>query len=313
MSKINKQDQEKICDLYKNGSNTKDIAKIFNIHHTTVCRILNRNNINLGRDSSYDDEIIKYYNQGLSTKKIANILNIGNKKVVNALKSNNIEMRTYSEYRTHKINESIFEIIDNEEKAYWLGFLYADGYINNIGWSNHIQLALSNKDIEHLEKFKLFLNCDYEIKHKESTNSCHLNMTSKKIVSDLINLGCVQAKSLILQFPTTEQVPEHLMHHFMRGYFDGDGCVSLGRGQLRFEVVGNSDFLDRYESIILDILNKENPNKRRPAGNAEVIRYAGNKQVQKIYNFLYKDATIYLDRKFNKFNMTLPSQDETDK
>lgn len=316
-SRLNDEDINKICSLYLQGKKVGEIASIMNIDRHTPSEILRKKGIYKPRKSirntQYDNDIIKLYQEGNSMKAISKILNIGKKKVQNCLLNNNIQIKEYSEYRKHNLNESIFEIIDTEHKAYWLGFMYADGYVNTTGWANQIQLGLSEKDYDHLKKFKNFLNCDYDITYKESTKSCHLNINSKKMAQDLTNNGCFQAKSLLLKFPTIDQVPEHLIHHFMRGYFDGDGCITYNKKQQYIEIVGSHNFLNDYESIILKILDREHPNKRGRTGNAEIIRYGGNNQVKKIYNFLYKDATIYLERKFNKFNMLMPSQDETDK
>ena len=316
-SRLNDEDINKICSLYLQGKKVGEIASIMNIDRHTPSEVLRKKGLykprKSTRDTQYDNDIIKLYKEGNSIKTISDILNIGKKRVQNCLLNNNIQIKQYSEYRKHILNENTFEVINTEEKAYWLGFMYADGYVNTTGWANQIQLGLSEKDYNHLIKFKEFLNCDYDITFKEKTNSCHLNINSKKMAKDLTNNGCFQAKSLLLNFPTTEQVPEELIHHFMRGYFDGDGCITYSKTQRCIEIVGSHDFLNGYESILLKVLNRDSANKRGSAGNAETIRYNGNNQVQKIYNFLYKDATIYLERKFNKFNMQMPSQDETDK
>ena len=127
----------------------------------------------------------------------------------------------------------------------------------------------------------------------------------------------ISIKSLILKFPTIEQVPIELIHHFMRGYFDGDGCICISNNQAYFTVIGTPEFLNGYEYYLLKTLNRTTPNKRkhtkRHHEQTEWIVYGGNKQCKKIYDYLYKDATIYLDRKKQKFISILPSQNETDK
>lgn len=62
-------------------------------------------------------------------------------------------------------NDNIFSLIDTEEKAYWLGFLYADGYIRK-GENNHISIVLQQRDINHLVKFKKFLNSPAKVSDK---------------------------------------------------------------------------------------------------------------------------------------------------
>lgn len=245
------------------------------------------------------------YKQGKSLRQIGDLLGISRKGLSKKLKEDGIIIRDPNKNsvqngkakRFKEVDESIFEIIDTEEKAYWLGFLYADGYVND----KQVELALKAEDIEHIKKFKAFMKSEHKISYKSSTDSYRITICSSKIASDLSRLGCIQAKSLVLTFPNKEQVPEHLIHHFMRGYFDGDGCIAYGQGQYRLSILGTDKFLDKYEDYILSILDRTNRNKRKLNGQASSIQYAGTKQVNKIYNFLYKDATIYLERKYNKF------------
>lgn len=255
---------------------------------------------------NYDSKLekaIELYKNGMSLTKIQKEVGIERHRLGREFKK--LDINIVQNNKIHKINESIFEQIDTEEKAYWLGFLYADGYVSKTG----IELALKQSDYNHLVKFKKFLECDYDIKYHKSTNSYRICIHSKKIVNDLTNLGCMQAKSLILQFPTEKQVPTHLIHHFMRGYFDGDGSIC----RTNFSVLGTKEFLIEYESYILNYLQRNNPNKMLKKENINIIQYGGRIQVLKIFQFLYENATIYLERKYDKFNALLPSQDETDK
>ena len=139
-----------------------------------------------------------------------------------------------------------------------MGFLYADGYVNS---EKGVELTLKADDLEHIESFKKFLNSNHNIEFRKNVNAYRINIYSKKMANDLINLGCFQNKSLKLKFPTNQQVPKELISHFMRGYFDGDGCISYGQGQLRFSVLGCKEFLIEYESIILQVLDRKTPNK----------------------------------------------------
>lgn len=265
-------------------------------------------------------EAIKLYKNGMSLTQISKQIGIDRRRLSRDFKKNGIVI--VQNGQKYNYNQNIFEQIDTEEKAYWLGFLYADGYIND----RSIELTLQENDYDHLVKFREFIGDEsIQITYRESTNSYRIYIGCKKIAQDLIKLGCVQAKSYILKFPTLEQVPEYLVHHFMRGYFDGDGSIGNykppknNRGtkkQLHFSVVGTPEFLNEYEKYILQDLKRNNPNKRQRrfdwSDRTECISYAGNIQVPKILQFLYNNATIYLQRKYNLFNMILPSQDETD-
>ena len=257
------------------------------------------------------------YEQGKSLRKISEELNINRKLLSRKLKEDGIIIRDPNKNsiskskRIHELNETIFEVIDTEEKAYWLGFLYADGYIDK---EKGFELTLKESDYDHLIKFQKFMQCDNNIAYRSQQKAYRIGIYSKKIAQDLINLGCFQAKSFTLKFPTSEQVPEDLIHHFMRGYFDGDGCITYGQGQLRFSVIGTPEFLNDYEAYLLTALNRTTVNKRLRrfdwTENTETINYSGNKQVNKIFNFLYKNATIYLERKYAKYIAVLGQKEE---
>ena len=261
------------------------------------------------------NKALEMYKNGVSLSQIGKELGINRKRLSKDFKKLGIEI--VQNGQKYLYNQNIFEIIDTEEKAYWLGFLYADGY-NSVD-HNCVELALAEYDYEHLIKFRKFIGDEsIKIQYKKHTHAYKIAISSKKISNDLSKLGCVQTKSLILTFPTKEQVPENLIHHFMRGYFDGDGSIIAYNSKQypRFSVLGTPEFLDVYEKYILKELNRDKGNKRGKrhdwSDRTEDIQYSGIDQVQKIYNFLYKDATIYLDRKFEKFDILLPSQSKAD-
>ena len=140
-----------------------------------------------------------------------------------------------------------FEKIDTEEKAYWLGFLYADGSVGSK--EDKIELGLAEKDLKHIEKFKTFMNINNKISYREKTKSYRMSFRSAQCKQDLINKGCVPKKSLILNFPNENQVPKYLIRHFIRGYFDGDGCFSRQLHNIIVSptvgFIGTKDFLEK--------------------------------------------------------------------
>ena len=214
------------------------------------------------------------------------------------LKSDGIEI--VNKQNIAKFNEEIFEVIDTEEKAYWLGFLYADGYVES-GNRNAIELSLKSSDIEHLRKFSSFLGFDDNKHIFQDEVRCRFYFRNKKVKNRLISLGCVPQKSLILKFPSEEQVPRELIRHFIRGYVDGDGSLMLGKNHLgeyvkpRFNILGTENFLEG----ILDVTGWRKLKIQHPS-NAYCIEWSGF-YVKDYLDFLYKDSTIYLDRKYNKY------------
>lgn len=224
--------------------------------------------------------------------------------------------------KKYKCNENYFETIDTEDKAYWLGFLYADGYIQSSSNGNKkFGVSLSKKDIEHLNKLNKCLESNYPIKeykvgksgYVEGTPYCRLLITSKKMTDDLINKGCVEHKTNIIKFPTLNQVPKKLTRHFIRGYFDGDGSIYFTKGnknieQYSIDFLGTDDFL----LSVMDIFIKENIidrkyklEKRKEGQVVSRFRFGGNGAALKFCHYIYDDATIYLDRKFERYQELL--------
>lgn len=127
----------------------------------------------------------------------------------------------------------------------------------------------------------------------------------------MTKLGVVPRKSLILTFPTFEQVPEHLMIHFIRGYFDGDGHIKNNKNSIAFELLGTYEFLNG----LIDFLQLKNTDfiwrkDKRHSGNTYSIHVKTQKSLE-IFHNMYDEATIYLDRKFEKFNEILEKRSKS--
>lgn len=199
------------------------------------------------------------------------------------------------ENRNNEIIHDYFENINTEEKAYWLGFLFADGNVSKN--KNYISLGLNKKDIKHIESFAKCINCNSKI-FIDSKNIVRFSVGSSKMKKDLVNKGCVPCKSLILSEPLN--LPEHLTKHFIRGYFDGDGCiyyVNSKKDQPGISFVGTKKLL-KYISIKLN-LEKE-PSIKTNCKNTFYINYTGS-NARRVLNYLYEESTIHLDRKYEKY------------
>ena len=118
---------------------------------------------------------------------------------------------------------------------------------------------------------------------------------------DLIKQGCVPKKSLILKFPTEQQVPNYLIKHFIRGYFDGDGWFSNTPSCFQVGIIGTEDFIKGFLNII-EIQNKNNKifTVHREDGAKRYV-FGGLNDVTNFLNWIYKDANIYLDRKYEHY------------
>jgi hypothetical protein len=194
------------------------------------------------------------------------------------------------------INSDIFNSINTEEKAYWLGFMYADGNVSST--KNAVSLELALKDEEHLIKFNTFLGKSKEISKDSFRVRCLFSDTT--IHTALIKLGCVPKKSLVLTFPTSEQVPKELLKHFIRGYMDGDGSVFITNNNLKVSILGTKEFL---QGVIEEIglpsrtLYKNNKNN---TSNCYWFEYSGVNAIA-LLNQLYENSTVCLERKKRKY------------
>ena len=178
-------------------------------------------------------KIIELRESGKGVTEIGTILGIARAAV-----SRNLKKLGYDTSR-NPLYKNIFETIDTEEKAYWLGFLYADGYVSKY---NQIEVSLALEDEEHLGKLKTFINTNTNI--IKDDHRARLLFCSQKLATDLARLGCVNGKSLILTFPTSEQLPDELVRHFLRGYVDGDGCLCCTKKTQQFCITSTPEFFE---------------------------------------------------------------------
>lgn len=273
------------------------------------------------------DEIVeKYKTDNYSLTELGKQYNIHRMTVANYLKKRNVEIKHVFIKNTkvyYKIDQNYFDKIDTEDKAYFLGLLYADGsYDKN---HNCVVLGLKTEDREILEIFNKQLNSNKPlsvIKPSKSPTSDKLNtggyklyIVGSNICSRLLELGIIQNKSLKLKFPTEKQVPKILLKSFIRGYVDGDGSFSYwkskrkGWNQASFNVVSTFDFCkDLQDYILLELGIKSTLSNRGGKLSSEIGRkitrtliFSGIPKVFKMINWLYKDSTFRLNRKYNKY------------
>lgn len=248
-----------------------------------------------------EKDIINKYICGMSIRQISEKFGFNRKYISKLLKENSIKIRT-SEQTSKKyfVNENFFENIDSEEKAYWLGFIYADGFIESKRkyGNQKFGITLSSVDENHLVKLNDCLNSTYPILkyigsgYNEKGEFSKLLITSQKLVDDLKSKGVLENKTKILKYPNFLRTD--LEPHFIRGYLDGDGSIYYDKSLNSFRVsfTGTKDILNRI-NVFLKRENKISENKSMYS-----LNYGGIQNVQEILDILYKDANIFLDRKY---------------
>lgn len=271
-------------------------------------------------DQQKIDIVEKYKTAKYSYSEIGRLFGIQSQRVIALLKCRNIprlhDVTITS--RKYNLNQHYFDTIDTEEKAYFLGLLYADGC--NYVPRGSVSIGLQERDIDILERFKSELECNKPLtfinkrsKNPAWQNSYSLEICSKKISNRLIELGIPQNKSFIIKFPTEEQIPKNLIRPFLLGAMDGDGNFSIydsGRITPRIKIgfVGTEDFCIGFAKILKEELNCNSSYCKRHKDKDTTTRQlsmSGNIQVMRTLDWLYGDATIYLQRKYEKYLMII--------
>ena len=250
------------------------------------------------------------YLEGYSLTKICENSIFERHILSNLLKADNVKI--IKNGQKYSYNEKAFKKINNENDAYWLGFLYADGNINEL--RNRFDLTLSIKDKNHLEKFRDYIVPDKDILIRPARINiypgkeyycCRLVVSNKKIVDNLVKQKCLWSKTFDIEFPNF--IPKKYMNHFIRGYFDGDGCITSGinKGKNIYRAgftCANKDFLeDLINFLNINVGMSKHKIVLDKKSHAKDMFWCAKEDLIKFYNYLYKNATIYLDRKYNKY------------
>lgn len=252
-----------------------------------------------------NDIFEKYQNEKLSMTKIGEQYGVTKTVISRVLKENNIKINNNHDNHVYKADYQKFKIIDSQEKAYWLGFLAADGcnYWRTINAS--IIVNVHRQDKEHLEKFKKFMNSNVNIidymqnsGFSNNTPMSKIIFNSKEMSLDLSDKGVVPNKSLILKPP---KIKEEYYNSFILGYFDGDGSIykTSQHNNYGISIVGTKEMLEWINNI-LNISSKLEK-RNEDTTNNYYIRCGGTKKPYQILSKLYKNAPVYLNRKYEKY------------
>ena len=227
---------------------------------------------------------------------------------------------TTNHISNRRIRHDIFSKIETELQAYLLGFYAADGNINEKRKTFRIHLQKQDSELVYL--YKDIISPDartFTVEEHKTTGrngqevnaheSFGVDITSAKLCADLVNLGIGYNKSYSdLHIP---EISESLVRHFIRGYFDGDGCITIWLSKEKGKsdrVRGKFDICAKSASILNEFIKffathdiKINLNYLK-RDDMYRISTSSKKELEKIYNMLYKDSNFYLSRKFNKFD-----------
>lgn len=257
------------------------------------------------------DQLLEDYRLRKTNKEISEKYQLHRTTVQRILKKNKIDLRKTTETsKKYDINDLFFEKINDQDKAYIFGLIYADGNL----FKNQIEISLVESDKNILEAIgkKIYIDIVPLKWRKGRTSGERINkpqwrlfIVNKKIANDLRGHGLVENKSLKIRLP---ELRNDLYRHFIRGYFDGDGCLHISKykGNNRVMIVSNPMFTrDLKRKIELEINIHCSDKKKTETVNT--LNIYGNNQVKKFLDWIYNDANLKLERKYMKYlnNYTL--------
>jgi len=239
-------------------------------------------------------------------------LNVSSKTIKKYFKEWNIE---YDMPPRYTCDETAFDQL-NDQSMYWLGFLAADGNVQKHKYSYTLKLELASKDEQHLLKFKDFMKSNTILYNYENRNNCdntkfkkdvyyssQIRITSKYVFDKLAIFNIIPNKTHTYIVP--QQLTNHpLLPHFLRGFIDGDGCYTYRYNNksptitgIRISLIGNPLVVNQIFKIIKDKCQVNTGYCHNKSINTAQFEFEAKDDVTKIVNYLYNDATIYLDRK----------------
>ena len=259
------------------------------------------------------ENIVKLYLEGNSTVAIGKMYKFDHHSIAAVLDEYHVDRRDTSHCnRTYSVNDEYFDNIDTQNKAYFLGFLFADG--NNCMQKTTISLSLQEKDRDILEKLRIdagsnkplrFISSERKRNNGEGYNykdKYALTVCNKHWCERLSELGCVPNKSLVLKFP--DYLSDEMLPHFIRGYFDRDGCiVDAKSGNHNINLTSTKDFCISVQNIVFNLFGIKS--YIYPASNKNGITYVWTlrkkQDIKTFLDWIYKDAELYLERKYNRY------------
>ena len=199
------------------------------------------------------------------------------------------------------LNNQVFSSVDTEEKAYWLGFIWADGSIyfrQDVRKDYRLTLRIKSTDVDHLIKFTKFLQTEKPIKYY-TDGTAAIIIGDKQIVMDLIKLGVIPGKSLSDTFLDIDLIPEDLHKHFWRGCVDGDGWVK-NKTKHEIGLCGSYTAISNFLAYVqCNVSYKTNPKiiSRTKNNLCHSVQFTCV-TARKLATTMYKNASVYLDRKY---------------
>ena len=307
---INEHKDEFINDWVDGVLTIKELSKKYQCPETEIFSFARERSIKrktLREKLDINSLINDWESKKMLDKEICEKYKISHNTLIKILEDNNIEDVGTRYGRKYFFNEKYFDEIDTEEKAYWLGFIYADGCHREKRYS--LSISLKEEDKELLQKFYKCINCNKTIKkylNKQFNKYyCNVLVQHPHLSETLKEKGVMGDKSFKITFPSNDTVPDNLKRHFIRGYFDGDGGISVPNPyyKISYCITGNYNFILSLKEYLLKNINGYTDTQIKKCWNSDVYKLVrgGTNQCQLFLDWIYKDANIYMKRKHDLY------------
>lgn len=319
--KLTNEEKEIVLNLLDTKTR-KEIAETIKVDYSSLKLFLDEQRIPIKKQGipfEYYEKIFELYKSGLTLQTIHNdyFPQYTTDQINYICREAKI---TRKNGRQAILNHNYFSIIDTPNKAYWLGFLTADG---SIIWNKNtvaISFSLSSEDKYILDLFLKDVESNLSVRTYKRTDGfmkkghnyreeSKIALHSKIMAHDLEKLNVIPNKSLLLS--EIPKINENLLKHYIRGFFDGNGSIthnlSKDKKTQRPEVIfySTESFCNSLKSVLntqLNLIEPKTTNQKET--KISLITYSGYNKVISLYEYLYSnmdDDCHYLKRKKEKF------------
>jgi hypothetical protein len=255
-----------------------------------------------------ENKIINLYKQGVTNKELSILFKVHRSTIQRILVKNKVPLKSLAE--TARKNEILnFKgDIETNNDAYLLGLIWADGNLSR----NNIEISLQESDKQLLTDISNYVYGFEKLNYRSSKTFTKNGKTyvakgqyrflisSKEVCTKLKTIGLFENKSLVCRYP---KITSNFDSHFIRGVFDGDGCIFVSekyKGTNRVSIVSNNNFCQDLKTVIESYLNI-NVKIYNKTTVVKALTISGNKQIKLFMNWIYNNHDLKLNRKYEKF------------
>ena len=306
-----------ICRDYQLGLPMYHLAQKYHRGHATIRSILDKRGViikpyNPRVPDNVAQIVYQEYQQGKSSIILATKYNLSHSTILRCVRRcGGTVRRTGNAYYTYHCNSHYFDSLNSATKAYWVGFIAADGcIIDEMSRSKLLQIGLQLADKDHIARFLSHLESNHPI--HEYGNAARVSISNEHLCNSLAQYNIVPCKSTTMQFP---DIPEVVLSHYMRGCMDGDGSWYVPYSDRIYKkrymypnmqfCSGSLGFLEVFQHHLMQHCQLNKTKVSLQSAHGYRFCYDGRQQLQRIVQFLYHNAIVYMPRKWAKAQQIL--------